>query len=61
MKKFDYKTLKVGDRVETPYGEGVVVDQPSATKPDGEIYIKFDDGSGCGLYEATKISEGNGK
>lgn len=50
-RKFDYKSLVVGDIVKTSYGVGKVVDK------HGEMYIEFDDGSGASLHEATSLSE----
>lgn len=48
---FDYKTLSVGDIVATPYGSGTV------TRRQEEVYVVFEDGSGCSIWEATGLLE----
>lgn len=45
----DYRTLKIGDTVDTHYGVGTVVNKR------GETFIEFDDGSGASIWEATRL------
>ena len=47
MPAFDYTSLTAGDLVSTPYGIGKVIDYRGIKE------VKFTDGSGCNLHEAT--------